>query len=113
MTGAWHARLEDILAGIAAGRTGQADRYPIRQGSMRVGVYAPRGQDDQTPHDQDEIYIVIAGRGRFERGGEEVPFGPGTVLFVPAGMPHRFVGFGEDFATWVVFWGPPGGERPG
>ncbi|MBX6323360.1 MAG: cupin domain-containing protein [Rhodospirillaceae bacterium] len=77
---------------------------------MRVGVYAPRGRDDQTPHEQDEIYIVIAGSGTFERGEERVRFDPGTVLFVPAGMPHRFTDFGDDFATWVVFWGPEGGE---
>lgn len=27
-----------------------------------------------------------------------------------AGAEHRFVEFTPDFATWVVFWGPPGGE---
>ncbi len=108
--GIWHARLADILANIAGGRTEQAHRYPIRHGSMRVGVYAPRGRDEQTPHGQDELYIVIAGSGTFERGEERVPFAPGTVLFVPAGMAHRFTGFGDDFATWVVFWGPEGGE---
>jgi uncharacterized protein YjlB len=33
------------------------------------------------------------------------------VLFVPAGTTHRFEDFSADFATWVVFWGPQGGER--
>ena len=42
--------------------------------------------------------------------GERCPFGPGDALFVPAGADHHFEGFSEDFATWVVFWGPPGGE---
>ena len=36
-------------------------------------------------------------------------------LFAPRGAdtqsPHRFEAFSEDFATWVVFWGPPGGEQ--
>jgi mannose-6-phosphate isomerase-like protein (cupin superfamily) len=54
---------------------------------------------------------VISGKGTFLRAGERVPFQPGTLLFVPAAMEHRFVDFTEDFATWVVFWGPEGGER--
>jgi hypothetical protein len=33
------------------------------------------------------------------------------VLFVAAGVPHRFEEFSRDFAAWVVFWGPKGGER--
>jgi hypothetical protein len=32
------------------------------------------------------------------------------VLFVPAGIEHRFIKFTEDFVTWVVFYGPKGGE---
>ncbi len=106
----WQANGGDILAGIAAGRTGQDFRYPIRHGTMRVGIYAPRGSDEQTPHDQDELYIVISGSGLFQRDETRQPFKPGDALFVPAGMTHRFVEFTDDFATWVVFWGPPGGE---
>jgi hypothetical protein len=35
---------------------------------------------------------------------------PGTLLFVAAGRPHRFEDFTADFATWVLFYGPEGGE---
>ena len=42
---------------------------------------------------------------------ETVPFRPGDFLFVPAGVPHRFVGFDESFKAWVVFCGPQGGEQ--
>lgn len=108
----WHAALKDIMAHIEAGRTSQDYRYPIRHGTMRVGVYAPRGEDTQTPHTQDELYIVIAGQGWFRRGEERRRFAPGDVLFVPAAMPHRFEEFSDEFATWVVFWGPEGGESP-
>jgi len=44
--------------------------------------------------------------------GERVPFGPGEALFAAAGVAHRFEGFSDDFATRVVFYGPPGGEHP-
>jgi mannose-6-phosphate isomerase-like protein (cupin superfamily) len=77
---------------------------------MSVELYAPYGHDPQQPHAQDELYVVQHGTGIFRRGEEAVPFGPGDVLFVPARMPHRFETFSEDFATWVIFWGPPGGE---
>lgn len=83
----------------------------MQHGSMKLRYYAPRGTDLQTPHDQDELYVVASGRGTFVVGGERVPCGPGDVLFVAAKGEHRFEGFSDDFATWVVFYGPPGGER--
>ncbi len=107
----WAARARDILAVIAANPRDRKFHYPIRHGTMRVGLYAPQGADDQTPHDQDELYLVLSGSGFFVKDGERVAFGPGDALFVEAGIAHRFEGFTDDFATWVVFWGPKGGER--
>ena len=75
-------------------------------GTMRVALYAPAGVDSQRPHDQDEVYVVIRGSGGFSRGDEAVPFTAGDVLFVPAGMPHRFEDFTPDFTAWVIFYGP-------
>ena len=39
-------------------------------------------------------------------------FGPGDLIFVPAGAEHRFEDFSDDLETWVAFYGPEGGERP-
>lgn len=78
---------------------------------MRAGVYGPSGSDPQGPHDQDELYIVAQGTGVFAKGGERTPFAAGDLLFVEAGTDHRFEHFSDDFLTWVVFWGPAGGER--
>ena len=83
----------------------------LEHGSMSVEIYRPRGVDEQTPHDQDELYVIASGRGTFFVGGQRVPFGPGDVLFVGAHVEHRFEAFSDDFATWVVFYGPSGGER--
>lgn len=83
----------------------------MAHGTMEVEVYAPVGHDPQQPHERDELYVVVRGTGTFVREDARVPFGPGDVLFVPAGAEHRFVEFTEDFVTWVVFWGPPGGEH--
>src|SRR5689334_11369930 len=96
------------LPDVAAGRrTAEIARH----GSMVLKLYAPVGHDPQTPHEQDELYIIERGSGVFRRGTERTRFKPGDVLFAEAGIAHRFEEFEEDFATWVVFWGPKGGEK--
>jgi mannose-6-phosphate isomerase-like protein (cupin superfamily) len=82
----------------------------LENGSMELGYYKPIASDEQSPHDQDEIYIVQTGHGTFLCGDQGIPFEPGDALFVAAGVDHRFVNFSDDFAAWVVFYGPTGGE---
>ena len=81
-------------------------------GTMTVRYFAPQKRDKQVPHDQDEVYVVISGYGRFIVETHSEPFGPNDVLFVPAHCEHRFEDFSDDFATWVVFYEPNGGEKP-
>ncbi len=83
----------------------------FKHGTLSVELYAPHRTDPQHPHSRDEVYVVVSGTGRFFRGEDEVVFERGDVLFVAAGEPHRFVDFSQDFATWVFFYGPEGGER--
>lgn len=75
-------------------------------GDLEIRLYAPKGHDPQTPHDRDELYIVAAGTGKFRVGGEVHSFAPGTLLYVAAHEAHRFEDLSDDFATWVVFYGP-------
>ena len=82
----------------------------LEHGSMELGFYKPDGTDPQQPHEQDEIYIIQSGSGWFFCGDDRMPFEPGEALFVPAGVVHRFEEFSDDFAAWVVFYGPTGGE---
>lgn len=82
----------------------------FRHGTLQLRLYQPKGSDPQTPHTQDEVYIVASGSGTFVRGDERFAFGPGDALFVAAHVPHRFEDFSADFATWVMFYGPEGGE---
>ena len=79
-------------------------------GTMEAELYTPRGHDPQTPHRRDEIYVVARGRGFFFDGTSRCVVEPGTFLFVPAGQEHRFEDFSDDFAVWVFFYGPTGGE---
>lgn len=74
-------------------------------GSLVVEIYQPHLVDRQTPHNRDEIYVVISGYGEFVLEQERTTFSPGDVLFVPAQKEHRFEHFTENFATWVFFFG--------
>jgi len=113
-------QLDDWIVSLARAQTappepGRRSSLLLRHGSMTLRFYAPRGQDPQTPHTQDEVYVVASGSGFFLAGPSEDrlerrPFGPGDAIFVPAGTVHRFVDFSDDFGTWVVFYGPEGGE---
>lgn len=107
----WMFGLEDALKKLPDSPDEFRFHYGLRHGSMKVGLYAPRSIDPQSPHQQDELYIVISGAGDFLKSGERIPFKAGDVLFVGAGAEHRFENFSADFATWVVFWGPHGGEH--
>ncbi|MCB1749938.1 MAG: cupin domain-containing protein [Gammaproteobacteria bacterium] len=95
-----------------AGDEGARYKALFGHGSLEVGVYRPPGIDPQQPHTRDELYVVIAGRGQFVNGDTRRPFEPGEVLFVAAGVEHRFEDFTPDFAAWVFFYGPAGGECP-
>lgn len=80
----------------------------LRERHMSAGLYAlDAGQPDpQQPHRQDELYLVVSGRGSITVGSETTTVGRGCVVFVPAGVPHRFHHITEDLRVLVVF-SPP------
>jgi mannose-6-phosphate isomerase-like protein (cupin superfamily) len=81
-------------------------------GTLSIELYAPRGSDMQTPHSRDEVYVIASGTGIFRHAHDaDVTFAPGDVFFVAAGVEHRFKDFSDDFAAWVFFYGPEGGEK--
>lgn len=82
----------------------------LQHGTMKVEYYKPEKVDLQKPHVQDELYIIASGSGAFIRADEKVSCQTNDVLFVPAGIEHRFEDFTDDFATWVIFYGAEGGE---
>ena len=71
---------------------------------LEVGVYvlvAPEA-DRQQPHEDDELYVVLEGRGTLELEGEELAMQEGESAFVPAGAEHRFTGY-EELSVLVIF----------
>lgn len=82
----------------------------FRHGTLEVEWYAPVGADRQTPHDRDEVYVVARGSADFFDGERCRRVEPGAFVFAAAGREHRFADFSADFAAWVFFYGPVGGE---
>ncbi len=99
-------RVHDAMARLP-GPAGQRFVELASDGAVTVELYAPRGHDPQQPHDRDEIYAVVEGRGDFVCGDTRRVFGPGDLLLVPAHVPHRFEHFTDDLIVWVIFVGPP------
>ena len=89
---------------------GEPFKKLFSHGTLEVEIYKPEKVDHQTPHSRDELYVIASGTGTFVNGDARNEFEPGEVLFVPAGVEHRFVDFTEDFSTWVFFFGPEGGS---
>lgn len=104
-------RFAEAQVGIP-GPTGEHSVSLLQRGTLHVKLSLPVLPNQQTPHAQDEVYVVIRGRGVLLHDGARDPFEPGDLLFVAAGVEHRFEDFSEDLAVWVVFYGPRGGEVP-
>ena len=82
---------------------------------LSVGTYRipVGGLDDQSPHTEDEVYVVTAGRATIVTPDRTAEVGPGSVIFVPAGEEHRFDDVTEDLALLVVFGPAYGSRTPG
>lgn len=102
-------RLSEIEAAIP-GPAGERSALAIYRGTLDIRLSVPLPPNAQTPHAQDEIYVVIRGGGVLVHGEERTPFGAGDILFVAAGVAHHYEGFGPDLALWRIFYGAEGGE---
>jgi mannose-6-phosphate isomerase-like protein (cupin superfamily) len=85
----------------------------LSHGSLVVELYTPAGSDPQQPHTRDEVYFIARGHGFIFDGQRRHAVEAGSFVFVPAGEVHRFEDFSADFAVWVMFYGPEGGEADG
>jgi quercetin dioxygenase-like cupin family protein len=102
----------------AGGLGGRAYVEFLREESMSAGLYvlAAGATDGQSPHTEDEIYVVLSGRARFTAGDQTRDAVAGDVIFVPAHVPHHFHDITEELCVVVVFAPPeysagPAGAR--
>jgi mannose-6-phosphate isomerase-like protein (cupin superfamily) len=105
--------VQDIdVHGTAAALLGRGGGYGVVHSSpgLEIGVYvlvAPN-PDTQTPHAEDEVYVVLSGAGEIEIEGERRALQEGDAVFVGAGADHRFHGY-EHLSLLVIFNGPHSG----
>jgi mannose-6-phosphate isomerase-like protein (cupin superfamily) len=76
----------------------------FNHGNLTIEIYKPFETDLQKPHERNEVYMIICGKGEFFNGEDLVTFTSGDLIFVPAGVEHRFINFTADFLTWVIFY---------
>lgn len=103
----------EIIAGAGVfvpGEVNYVSQFVSRE--LSVGTYSlpAGGFDDQSPHNEDEIYVVQSGRATVVTPSGSAEVGPGSVVFVPAGEAHQFTSITEDLAL-LVFFAPPYGSR--
>jgi len=95
------------LTALEAQRSARGKAYLefVRVPALSVGLYTLEvGADDgQSPHTEDEIYVVMTGRAQIRVGAEDRAVGPGTVVYVAATVPHRFHDITERLEVLVVF----------
>jgi quercetin dioxygenase-like cupin family protein len=103
-------RLTTSAALAALSKTDKPFVLLFRHGTLEVEFYKPDRIDNQKPHTRDEVYVVVSGSGTFVNGSVRQRFESGEVLFAAAHVEHHFEDFTPDFATWVFFYGPEGGE---
>jgi quercetin dioxygenase-like cupin family protein len=77
----------------------------LRVPAMSAGVYVlpAGGADPQSPHKEDEMYYVVRGRARMRAGAEDHAVSEGSVIFVAAGVEHRFYEIAEELMVLVFF----------
>lgn len=92
--------------------SGQPYLQFMNEGTMSLGLYvlAAGSADTQSPHEEDEIYYVVSGRGAIDVAGERRPVQPGSIVFVAKEVEHRFVEIEEDLSL-LVFFAPEHRQR--
>jgi len=77
----------------------------LRVPAMSAGIYVlpAGGADPQSPHKEDEMYYVVRGRARMRAGSEEQALSEGSIIFVAAGVEHRFYEITEELMVLVFF----------
>ena len=75
----------------------------MQRGTVRALLSLPVSPSRQTPHAQDEVYVIVRRPGVLFHDGRRDPFEAGDFIFVAAGIEHSFEDFTDDLAVWVVF----------
>jgi mannose-6-phosphate isomerase-like protein (cupin superfamily) len=99
-------QLDDLVAALDSSRHDFAEFFRAERLSLTVAFWPAGSIDDQTPHTEDEVYFVASGRAQIHVAGEDSAVESDTIVYVAAGVEHRFHSIEEDLKV-LVFWAPP------
>ena len=104
------AALVTDLTRLLGAHGGATYREFLRVPALSLGLFAasPGYADVQSPHEQDEVYVVLAGAAVVDVSGDRRPVQAGSVVYVPKGVPHHFLDVSDDLRVVVVFAPPLG-----
>jgi len=87
----------------------------VRSSAQSVGLYrlAAGSEDEQHPHGEEEVYLVMEGRAQFRMGDQDYQVGPGSLITVPPRVEHRFHSITQDLLALVFFAPAEGTATPG
>ena len=78
--------------------------------SVLMGWLKPgEGPSDHVHFNQEEIFFIIEGTYEMTVGGQTSTVGPGTIVFIPRNVVHRFKNVG-DTTGCMLDWSQPGGQ---
>lgn len=76
-----------------------------------ISVILDHSEPGQGPrlhrHPYDETWIVHAGHVTFQAGEERLTAGPGDIVIVPPGLPHKFTNDGPGRSNMVCIHASP------
>jgi mannose-6-phosphate isomerase-like protein (cupin superfamily) len=96
-------QLQDLIAELKKEGGYFFNFLKLRNLEAGIIVLRPGEQDTQEPHRADELYYVIEGSGLIELGKGRHRVKKGSIIFVPAGMRHRFYGNMENLIALYMF----------
>jgi mannose-6-phosphate isomerase-like protein (cupin superfamily) len=101
--------MAEVLAQRAMSGRPSFEFLRARTLSLHAYVLPAGGPDPQHPHGEDEVYFIVSGRATIVVGDEERAVQAGSIVFVPAHTPHRFLSIIEPLEVLVVFAPPRSG----
>src|SRR5207248_6272123 len=98
--------VEKLLSARPAGEHTYAEILRKETLSVGLSVWPAGDVDGQKPHNEDEVYFVVRGRGKIRVADEQREVGAGALVFVGAQVPHHFCAIVETLHV-LVCWAPP------
>src|SRR6185295_16987092 len=68
----------------------------LQRGTLDIALSIPEHPIQQSPHEQDELYVIVRGGGILSHDGQRDRFEQGDLVSVAAGIEHQFEDISED-----------------